>query len=143
MVREWLDIPSLTFKRQDPESGLFFKFLITDNYHRKITIIRWRDNPSIIEIISETIMTEKNPQNVNPLVWQKLASKLSIEMARLGIQFLFNGEHYKFNRIRLIDQIILDDSLTDFYFRQRIIFVLRALVLVNEITKEIIGLPDS
>ncbi len=65
--------------------------------------------------------------------WELVASRLSVEMARLGIQFLFTGEPNKFQQIMLIEQVILDDSLTDYIFRERVMFVARALVLVKEV----------
>ena len=137
-IRNWVDIQAFSFQRQVAEAQLYFKFLITYNLNRKVTIIRCRDESSVIELITDVTLTPTN-QSVNQSVWEKLASKLSVEMARLGIQFKFNGEPNLLERITLIEPIMIDDSLTGFYFRQRVMFVVRAIVLVQQITKETFG----
>ncbi len=134
IIRDWVDIPAFTFQRQEPEDCLFFKFLIKDKNSRSINIIREKDEPDLISIIAE-INIEDPPANKEPDFLIKLSSNISLELARLGIQFVFNGEKNKFNRIRIIEQVSLRDPLTGLYFRQRIFFVIRAYVLIVEISK--------
>ena len=134
-IREWLDIPSLSFKRLVAESELSFKFLITDNGQRSVNIFRSKKNPSMIQIGAQIPLTPSN-QSMNQERWEYLARKLSVEMARLGIEFMFNGEPNQLERIRLLELVIIDDSLTGFYFRQRLFFVIRACILVLIIAKD-------
>lgn len=47
-----------------------------------------------------------------------------------------NGNPNKLQRIRVTDAVIIDDTLTEFYLRQRIMFVIRALVLIREVVKK-------
>ena len=60
-------------------------------------------------------------------------------MLRLGIQFVMSGQ--PFDEILLIEQIPLDNSLTSFYFLQRIFFVVRAAKLIVELTE--LGLMET
>lgn len=136
IIREWVDIPNFSFQRQQFESTLYFKFMITDNFGRIVNIIRNRNNPNMIHIMSGAILTLNKGQSMNQSGWEELAGRLSIEMARLGIQFSFDGVPNRFEGIRLTDSIIIDDSLAGFYFRQRIMFVIRAVVLIANVRNQ-------
>ncbi len=133
-IRDWVDLPTFSFQRQErPE--VYFQFLITDIYKRLVTIARHKNEPYIINILTELELTP-TVQQVTKDGWEKLASRLSVEMARLGIQFKFNGETNKLDRIRLWESVSFDDSLTAYYFRERILFVIRAFVLVEEVRRD-------
>jgi hypothetical protein len=135
VIREWVDIPTLAFIRQEPEQDLYFKFALKDEYDRFITIIRKRNEPSMILLLSEMTFDD-DKQKLTQANWQTLADGLRLELARLGIQFIFNGDPNKLQRIRVTDAVIIDDTLTGFYLRQRIMFVIRALVLIREVGKK-------
>ena len=64
-------------------------------------------------------------------------------MARFGIEYDFVGEPNKWETIQLIEPVILDDSMTSFYFRSRIMFVVRAIILVREIWKDALRLSEK
>lgn len=134
VIREWVDVPTLTFRRQEPEQNLHFKFLLTDNYDRFITIARTRNEPSKLFIMSELAFDDDKKQLTNAN-WQTLADGIRLELARLGIEFTFNGVPNKLQRIRVTEVVIIDDTLTDFYLRQRIVLVIRAIVLIKEVVK--------
>jgi len=135
VIREWVDIPTIAFIRQEPEQDLYFKFAVKDEYDRFITIIRKRNEPSMILLLSEMTFDD-DKQQLTQANWQTLADGLRLELARLGIQFIFNGDPNKLQRIRVTDAVIIDDALTGFYLRQRIMFVIRALVLIREVGKK-------
>ena len=135
VIREWVDIPSLSFRRQEPEQTRYFKFLLTDNFNRYVTIIREKSEPSMILILSEMTFPD-DKQQLTQANWETLADRLSLELARLGIQFTFNGIPNQLQRIRVTEPVIIDDSLTGFHFRQRVIFVIRALVLAQQVGKD-------
>lgn len=134
VIREWIDIPTLSFRRQEPEQDLYFKFLLTDNFGRHINIIRKRNQPSMILIVAEMTFPDSR-QQLTQANWQTLADRLSLELARLGIEFIFNGVPNPLQRVRVTEPIIIDDSLTGFHFMQRVMLVIRALVLAQQIGK--------
>jgi len=130
-IREWLDWPSFAVRRQD-HSDAKFLFLVIDRAGRNFSVLISKQEPTVVQIVTEVDLAMKDVK-LSQENWELVASRLSVEMARLGIQFLFTGEPNKFQQIMLIEQVILDDSLTDYIFRERVMFVARALVLVKEV----------
>ncbi len=134
-IREWIDIPSFSIERKELEPNVKFNFLVKDNQERKINVVRDNQIPEIIQLLARLkISTRTRPFNASEL--KKVTGKITIEMARLGIEYKFDGSPNPLEFIRLIYPVILEDSLTEFYFRRRILFVLSAMVLVIEITKQ-------
>jgi len=135
MIREWIDMPGFVFERKPQEPDVLFNFLVQDKAGRKINIFRQADTPNIIFIVGR-VQTVPPNRSLADAEWRKLAGNISIEMARLGIEYAFDGEPNRYEYVRLLDPVILDDSLTDFFFKQRIFFLLRAFVLVMEICRQ-------
>jgi len=138
MIREWVDIPGYVIERIVPETRVIFNFVIKDRSERNVNIIRNTNIPAIIILAGRLKIPTLN-RSLDEAKWRKLAGKISIEMARLGIEYVFDGDPNRYEFISLIDPVFLDDSLTDFFFRQRILFVIRAMILVIEITKQYLG----
>jgi len=138
MIRDWTDIPGYKFRRESAEPGLFFKFLIEDKYDRGLNIMRYRSFPQGIRLASGMIISQKG-KSIPHSDLEKLSDKFSLEMARLGIEFDFDGKPDPLGSIRVSKTVILDDSLTMFRFRQEVAFILRALVLINVVAKQSFG----
>ncbi len=64
--------------------------------------------------------------------WSILTSQLKIEMCRLGIQWEFVESKDK-SAFGLIDYVILDNSISEYQFRAKIMSVINAAILVNEL----------
>jgi len=142
VVREWVDIPSLSFSRQEPEQTEYFKFLLTDNSGRYVTITRNKNEPSMILILSEMTFPD-DKQQLNQANWKTLRDRLSLELARLGIEFTYSGIANQPKSVRVTEPVIIEDSLTSFRFRQSVVLVIRALVLtklVGEYTFKELGI---
>jgi len=135
MIREWLDIPGFTIEGTVPEPQTYFNFFLKDKSNRGINIIRHADVPAVV-LVAGRVKISSPKRSLNDTEWRKLAGKINIEMARLGIEYVFDGETNRYEFIRLVDPVIIDDSLTDFFIKQRIFFVLRAMVLVIEVTNQ-------
>jgi len=135
LIREWVDIPAFKFQRQEAVPGVYFAFEVTLG-DLTVHLERQEKEPLVVILAGEVLLQTPPDKTMSEADWERLAGQLSIEMARLGIQFYFNGAPNKWERIRLIESVILDDSLTGFYFRPRVMFVIRALILVLEVAKE-------
>jgi len=134
IIREWIDIPEVSIERKPPQPDVYFNF--TMKYKTlNINIIRHKESPAIVQLVAR-IQTSLLDIPFNEEALRKNAGKVGIEMARLGIDYRFDGSPNPRDFILLIDPVILDDSLTEFYFRKRIMFVFRASVLVLETAKQ-------
>jgi hypothetical protein len=150
-VREWIDISAWKIQKGALPNGVLLSYDLTHG-DLPIHIERQAKQPEVFYLASEISLTHLVPKNkrMSREDWESLAGKLAIEMARQGIQWSFSGDEgdkklaNKEERIRLIDYVILDDSLTGFYFREKVMFVVRALILVIEVSREFFkGIPDK
>lgn len=145
-IREWVNIPRwsvqpLSLEDKAKSAGVKFGYVIKhDSFH--ITIEGPSDDPFKILLLGGLNMESKKPVLTNP-EWERLAGQLSIEMARLGIQWEFIGKPNKLNTIQFFEPVILDDSTTGYDFRSRIMSVVRALILAQEVWKEALRLSEK
>jgi hypothetical protein len=121
-IRDWIEIPDFTVEKKRPEPETFFNYLIKDNAGRSILVRRTTMSPQIITVAMELDLS-RNFAPANPIEWDKLARKIRIELARLGIQYKFDGDPNKLTHISLQEPVVLEDSLGEFLFRQRVVFV--------------------
>ena len=142
-IRNWLDDPFFTFQRKvDPNS--LFQFVVTDEPGRPVTISRPKLKPTHLELATAITLSNEHRKKYETLSLggkQKIMHDLRIEMARYGISY--NGIDTKLERVELVDIVLLDNSLTEFYFRQRVFFVIRAFVLYSEIIGQQLGLSGK
>jgi len=137
IIREWIDVPGYSVTRIKPERNFKFHFEIRDAQNRHVNIIRGKNNPAIIEFAGRVKITSEN-QTLDELTLNEIASKIKIEMARLGISYVFDGSPNLLEYIRIINSVIIDDSLTEFYFRQNISLIVRAIILIIEIKNQVL-----
>jgi hypothetical protein len=144
IIRNWIDDPIFKFQRKINNECLF-QFEITDEQERIITISRPKANPTRIELTSSITLGEKHKTKYSTFKQSDkndIVHELRIEMARFGVSF--QGINTKLERINISDVILLDDTLNEFYFRQRIFFVIRAIVLLIElITQQLEDINES
>jgi len=133
-IRNWLDITSFSFQRKEAIQGLYFAFEVKHG-GLSVHIERQYKEPDVIILAGELHMNPKETP-ITLADWEKLGGQISVDMARLGIQWKFVGEDNKWEKVRLLDAVLLDDSSTGFYFRQKIMFVVRSQILVFELFKE-------
>ncbi|MFH0941700.1 MAG: hypothetical protein V1823_01580 [Chloroflexota bacterium] len=133
-IRNWVDVPAWSVQPQPLQSETMFAYEVQyKDIH--IAVVREKPQPSIIVLITKFTMRSEKTM-LSEVEWQRLGSQLSIELARFGIEWDFIGESNTFESIELIEPVILDDSLTQYYFRSRIMFVVRARILAHELWKE-------
>lgn len=138
-IRDWLDDPIFKFQRKVSPNYLF-QFVVTDEAGRPITIGRPELKPTQLELATAITLGEKHRQKYETLSSyerEKVLHTLRIEMARYGIGY--SGIHSKLERVVLSDIVLLDNSLTEFYLKQRIFYVTGAFALY----KEVIGVALS
>lgn len=133
-IRNWIDIPAWSVQPQPPQGETMFAYQVEyKGIH--IAVVREKQQSSIVVLITKfTMQSEKT--NLSEVEWQRLSSQLSIELARFGIEYDFIGTPNKAETIELVEPVILDDSLTPYYFRSRIMFVVRGRILAHELWKE-------
>lgn len=134
-IREWVNIPGFIYEKMPPQEGIVFNLAIKDKSGRYIHICKMIDEPEIIALSARVKMEPSGPP-LGSKEWEILANRVSVEMARLGIEYVFDGDGNKLEFIRLMDRVILDDAFTSLLFRKRILFVVRAIILVAVITKQ-------
>jgi hypothetical protein len=134
-IREWVDIPGFTYEKMPPQAGVLFNVVIKDKSGRYIHINKTIDEPAFIVLVARVKIEPPGPA-LEKKEWEILASRVSVEMARLGIEYVFDGEENILEFIRLMDRVILDDAFNSLLFRKRILFVIRAVVLIAAITKQ-------
>jgi hypothetical protein len=132
-ILEWVYIPGHTIEKMPPETGVLFNIAVKDKQERHVHISMTSDAPKIIHAMGRVKIVPPRPR-LEDDEWVKLAGKISLEMARLGIEYIFDGAPNKLEFIRLMDPIVIDDSLNSFLLRQRIMFVIRAIILVSVTT---------
>ena len=137
IIREWIDVPGYSVTRCTPDSNLKFHFRIQDMQNRHVNIIRGTNNPAIIQFVGRVKIISEN-QTIDELTLNEIASKIKIEMARLGISYIFDGSPNLLEYIRIITEVIIDDSLTEFYFRENISLIVRAIILIIEIKNQVL-----
>jgi hypothetical protein len=133
-IREWINIPAWSVQLQPPIDDVSFAYKI-NHQNSFVYVHRHVAEPSVIGLSSKLVMHSTKTE-LSKYEWERLEGQLSIEMARLGIEWDFVGSPNKWDTIELIEPVILDDSLTSFYFRSRVMFVVRAIILVHEIWNE-------
>jgi hypothetical protein len=131
-IRDWLDDPSFTFKRED-KPDCFFQFVVTDESQRPITVSRTKAKPTYLSISTAITLSDEHRQKYEALgrdQQDKIIHNLRIEMARYGIGY--RGIKRGLERVDLADVVFLDNALTEFYLRQRIFYVTGAFALYAE-----------
>jgi hypothetical protein len=131
IIREWIDIPGFTIERRPKETDINFNFQIKDKQNRYFNIIRDTVNPSMIQLVAR-VNLEAEDRSFSKLYINKIAGKIKLELARFGIEYIFEDLKY----IQLIDSVIIEDSLKEFDFRRRMFFVMRAIVLILVIIEQ-------
>ncbi|MEK7280950.1 MAG: hypothetical protein AAB037_01180, partial [Chloroflexota bacterium] len=140
-IREWINIPAWSVQPQSQLKGILFAYSIQHG-GLHVAIVRDAEEPSVIALVSKFTMPSEEAALYKG-EWGRFRGQLSIEMARLGIQWHFIGPQNKFEAIELAEQVILDDAVTGYYFRSRVLFVLRAGILVMELWKEALRLSGK
>ena len=133
-IRDWLDDPIFKFQRRQVDSNHFFQFVVTDESSRPVIITRTKLKPTQLSLTTAITLGEKHRQKyetLNSPEKEKVVHTIRIEMARYGIGY--SGIHIKLERAVLSDTVLLDNSLTEFYLRQRIFYVTGAFALYSEV----------
>jgi hypothetical protein len=118
-IKEWIDIPGFTIKRSEvDENKTYFMFTVTDDCDRQVHIWRGKQTPYYITMSSE-IKVGSRPDiiGLTPENLRELASKLSLEMLRLGCSHEFDFKEKEFV-LKLYNSVFIEDSLTDIIFRK-------------------------
>lgn len=134
IIREWINIPGVSMERKLPDAQIHFKYLMTDTNGLTVNITRDKKNPAIIQLVAR-VKTVLEDIPLKKAEQKRTAGRIGIEMARLGIGYKFDGSPDPLDSVLLFDLVIIDDSLTELHFRQRILFVIRAMVLALETSK--------
>ncbi len=140
-IREWINIPAWSVQPQTLQEGTLFAYLI-QHQDLHVAIVRQASERSIIGLASKLTMRSKKTELSQP-EWERLSGQLSIQLAQFGIEYDFVGDPIKWETIQIVEPVILDDSMTGFYFRSRVMFVIRAAILTLEIWKEALRLSQK
>ena len=131
LIWEWLKISAWKVSPQPLQDATLFAYQVQFQ-NVLIDIVRESHQPDIISLISVFIMPSEK-EGLSGAERNRLGGQLNIEFARLGIQWDYVETP---DTVRLIESIILEDSITPYYFRSRIMFVVRANILAFELWKE-------
>lgn len=142
IIRGWVEDPYHSIRKTDNKECLFY-YIVTDvNGEGGIGVARPRAKPAQIEIAcSVSLRPEQKTKydKLNSEAKAKIVNNLRIEMARYGIQY--KNLSTDLDNVLLGDLVFLDDSLTEYYFKNRMHFVLSGLVLYSEVITQDLILP--
>lgn len=148
-IQNWLTKPGYKFEKKDINDPVFhndryFHFEVEDEWGRVVSIARPRVVPTRLDLSSAIYLApdhKKHYENLNASERKTLIHNLRVEMARFGLVFRgLEGTEPKLERIDFGDSVSLDDNLTEFYLKQRILYMIRAGFLVNELIIRGLGL---
>ena len=131
-ISEWITTTAWSIQPLELAEGASFARLIKYN-DLPIQLKRTVKEPLVVQLTTGLRMSSAK-MALSDAQWQDLVTDLRIEMARFGIQFDFVGD--KQDTLRLTESVTVDDSMTGFLFRPRIMFVVRAYILAVEVYKE-------
>ncbi len=138
LVWEWLRISAWKINPQPLQVETVFAYQVQFQ-DILIDVVKEKSQPEMIFLVSVfTIPSEK--EGLSETERNRLWGQLCIEFARLGIQWNYVGTP---DTVKLTEPIILDDSITSYYFRSRIMFVVRANILAYELWKEALRLSKQ
>ncbi len=148
-IRNWLvNDPGYKFQMKDINDPLFhndrlFHFEVEDERGRNISIARPRAKLTRLDLASAIYLAPDHKKQYEALSASErktLVHNLRVEMARLGVVFKgLEGIEPKLERIDFGDSVSLD-NLTEFYLKQRILFMIRVGFLLNELIIRGLGL---
>jgi len=142
-IRDWLDKPTFTFKREVSPDCLF-RFVVTDRQGRPVTISRYKSEPSTVLLTTGITLNDehrKKHDTLNERQKKMVSCNLRIEMERYGI-----GQEGIDNELKsavLSDPVLLDNSLNEFYLHQRIFFVTGAFALYSTVVERELMFVDE
>ena len=143
-IRDWLVVnPMYTFKNA-PLPDYFFRFIVTDKQGRPVTISRNKSEPHILTIATAITLSKDHRiihDAINKYQKKKISCTLRIEMDRYRISQ--EGIDVKLEKAVLSDCMLLDDSLNDFYLRQRVFYVTGAFALYSTVLERELMLIDE
>jgi len=138
LIWDWLKMPTWAVKPMPLEKETVFAYNVKFQ-DIPIDIVKERPQPDIIFLI--TVFTlPLDEHGLSTVEQDRLYGQLHIEFARLGIQW---DRKENTNTIRLTEPLILDDSITPYNFRSRVMFVIRAEVLAFELWKDAVRQKKS
>ena len=133
LIREWINIPAWKVSPYPLQGKVETLFAYQVQFQDVlIDVVKENPQPEMIFLISVFTMPSEK-EGLSKAEQTRLWGQLRIEFARLGIQWDYVDTP---NTVRLTEPIILDDSITPYYFRSRIMFVVRANILAYELWKE-------
>jgi len=135
LIWDWLKISAWKANPQPLQVETVFAYQVQFQ-DILIDVVKEKPQPEMIFLVSVFTMPSEK-EGLSEVERNRLWGQLRIEFARLGIQWDYVGTP---DTVKLSEPIILDDSITPYYFRSRIMFVVRANILAYELWKEALRL---
>lgn len=136
-IRGWIDKPLYKYKIQsNARYDAFFSFTVENPFKRVVEIIRPKDDPFVIRLGVNLVLTDEQVSKMSALPEPKQAgivSGLIMELARMGI--LWSGVKPPLKEFVIEDIIPIDDGLTEFCLLQHIRFMDRVIIMATEYIK--------
>jgi hypothetical protein len=134
-IYKWLAIPGFAITRQSTkEPEIFHLSLSLPKNGINVDIVKSKLYSDMVFVMSRIIYSERHlsQQELN-----RVRSKIDIEMARLGVEFIPPPETVS-QQAQIIVQVAIPitDELTAFEFRQTTTLIARALLLVKLVSDE-------
>lgn len=141
-IRKWISVPPFSIQWSPPEPQVFFfSFIINANDNRPLTIMRTREQPGQIALISMGTLSPEQRTIYDSLTINEkknMLDDISAEMARFGMSN--EGINLPLERIVLMETISLDNLQGEVFLRERVQRIRRAIVLVQtHISKHLRG----
>jgi len=142
LVQKWLYKYRFTIQNT-PQPNALFQFMATDDAGRKVIIAQLQGDKEYLTIAAAFQIAPQDQAKLDRITRGNSATveDLKIEMARFGIGF--QGITHPLKTITLEDKLPCSDKLTEFEFMQRVMFVRRAILLIQGLINRALKLSPT
>ncbi len=115
-LRDWIDDASWTVQKRIIPNSIAYQIVLGN---APVLITRQDDKPEVVNLVSSVPLAHPKLSQEH---YERLISQISRELNQLHIQHAFTS----LNQLQIIHYAILDDSITEYIFRDKIMDVIRA-----------------
>lgn len=136
-IKKWIDKPAHSIRRNQPDSTFKFNYIIEDQFHRIVSVYRDHKDSGLVKI-GGLINVPPDNREMSEAKIRELSAKIKIEMARLGVGYLFVGVPNIYNKVSLLIPVNIDDNLTELYLLNNIDLMIRSIILIFVLSEQVI-----
>jgi hypothetical protein len=131
-IGDWLANTDLNVEKRE-ELSEYFAFDITDDYNRKLSILRVKESPDLIYLQTSISFASEQFKNITDNQKHNMIDELDLELMRMGIQFTIDNETCKTD---IWITLRTDDNLTETKFSENILLMFRGISISKDVVSK-------